>query len=478
MRLLALLPDPRGEGKLGGAEEWRHILDQLSPWIEGGLITAECVEPSTLDELGRRTNDGSCQVLHVVAHGMSGDAGSSGVLMLEDAAGGSDAVTGGDFARALERETPPRLVVLNACHGARAAIDDAFDGMAQHLLSRGVPAVVAMRTTISDAAAVSFATALYGALAKGLTIEGAMVEARRRLSLGQHRTEWATPVLYSRAKNVRILAPGSIWPKISAKQRRRQQLSGIAAGFLAAVLAFVLIWWWLPKEESPCPPPAGLHDLQFIEIEPDFIDLEDRNLTIADAFCIGTKEVSRRDWLTVMGGELPRPDWPLEWPMTDVTIEDAHAFTEQLQERQPGASYRLPTAAEWEFAARAKATTAYFFGDDTSRLHKFGNCNNFLSRDGHDGPAPIGSYEPNTSGLYDVHGNVAEWVLWPGEDGPTLTDESGEKALRLGGSFDNAPMSCTFEGSRSEVKANTSSRQDTGFRVARDLGTSINIEDN
>ena len=111
-------------------------------------------------------------------------------MKLENPSGGLNPVTGVDLARALERRTPPRLVVLNACHGAHAAIDDAFDGMAQHLLSRGVPAVVAMRTTISDAAAASF-VALYSALARGQTIEAAMVEARRKLSLGEHRT-WRT----------------------------------------------------------------------------------------------------------------------------------------------------------------------------------------------------------------------------------------------------------------------------------------------
>ena len=134
-----------------------------------------------------------------------GGQGAGGQLILENKSGGSDVVSGADLARAFERGTTPRLVVLSACHGARAAVDDVFDGMAQHFLKRGVPAVVAMRTAITDAAAIAFAAALYQELAQGRSVEASMAEARRALSLGEHRTEWATPALYLRGENVRIL---------------------------------------------------------------------------------------------------------------------------------------------------------------------------------------------------------------------------------------------------------------------------------
>ena len=71
--------------------------------------------------------------------------------------------------------------------------------------------------------------------------------------------------------------------------------------------------------ENVCPPPVGFEDLEFVKIEPDVVDLRDRKIIVDEAFCIGTKEVSRRDWLTAMGGELPRAEWPHEWPMTVAT---------------------------------------------------------------------------------------------------------------------------------------------------------------
>ncbi len=477
LRLLALLPEPRGESKLSGAAEWQRIREQLAPLVDDSVLEADHLEPPTLEALGSRLDAGPCHILHVVAHGGPGDPGSGGLLKLEDGSGGSDRVTGVDLARAMERRTAPRLVVLNACHGARAKIDDAFDGLAQHLLSRGVPAVVAMRTAISDAAAVAFAAALYRELARGWTVEAAMVEARRMLSVGEHRTEWATPALYLRGENVRLFdaaAAGVSGPAGSGRTLGRplRRIAVPAAAVVAAGVLGALIWTKgngppAIADADPCPPPPGLRDLRFVEVGPGVVDLGDRRVTVEKAFCVSTQEISRRDWLEVMGDEPPRPDWPLDWPMTDVTPGAADSFLKKLEARDPGVRYALPTAAQWEYAARADQTTAYYFGDDPSELHRFGNCDNFLGHDGHDGPAPVGSFEPNPWGLHDVHGNVAEWVRWPEGAGPPWNDKGQRQALRLGGSFDSAPSRCTFSGSRSEVIAENEHRLDTGFRIVR-----------
>lgn len=473
LRLLALLPEPRGESKLSGTHEWQQIQDQLKPLMSQGLVVVERLEPATLDALGKRIDKAACDVLHVVAHGGPGEPGAGGLLKLEDPEEGLDIVTGGDLARALERRKPPRLVVLNACHVARAAIDDAFDGMAQHLVSRGVPAVVAMRTSISDAAAVSFAVALYRALASGKTIEAAMVEARRRISLGEHRTEWATPVLYLRGDNVRIFDTGTV--EVLIRKTRRNPWPAIAAIATAIAIGLLTVLMWPEALVDPCPPPPGLQDLRFVKIEPGVVDLGDRKVTVEEAYCIGTKEVSRRDWLEVMGGSLPRDEWPLDWPMTYVTPDEANAFLQMLESRDPGVTYRLPTAEQWEYASRANQKTEYFFGNDPSKLHRYANCNNYLGSDEYDGPAPVGSFEPNPWGLYDVHGNVAEWVTWPEET--VLTDEANSvedtgnriQAPRLGGSLKNKPSNCTFSGGQSAIKAGRD--EVTGFRVVRLLKT-------
>lgn len=110
------------------------------------------------------------------------------------------------------------------------------------------------------------------------------------------------------------------------------------------------------------------------------------------------------------------------WPVNFVSWNDAGQFLTWLSKKE-GARYRLPTEAEWEYFSRAGSTTLFFTGDQTSSLNRYANVPDATFRrnrselsyatlptdDGYNGRAPVGSFQPNRFGIYDVHGNVFEW---------------------------------------------------------------------
>jgi formylglycine-generating enzyme required for sulfatase activity/serine/threonine protein kinase len=150
-----------------------------------------------------------------------------------------------------------------------------------------------------------------------------------------------------------------------------------------------------------------------------------------------------------------------EHPVVNVSWNDAQAFCAWLSKKE-GRKYRLPTEAEWEFSCRAGTTTRYSSGDDPETLAKVGNVadgtakkkfkdwTTITAEDGYVFTAPVGKFQPNAWGLYDMHGNVWEWCEdrydekyyrnSPAQD-PSGPDAGWFRALR-GGSFVGTPGYC------------------------------------
>jgi len=94
-------------------------------------------------------------------------------------------------------------------------------------------------------------------------------------------------------------------------------------------------------------------------------------------------------------------------PVINVNVYDALNFAKWLS-RRAGTHYRLPTEVEWEHAARARSNTVYPWGDELGENRA--NCDGCGSHWDDEQTAPVGSFEPNAWGLYDVAGNVGEWT--------------------------------------------------------------------
>ncbi len=219
--------------------------------------------------------------------------------------------------------------------------------------------------------------------------------------------------------------------------------------------------------------------MRFIEIEPGrFVmgspasergrhdDEIQRGITISNPFWIGQTEVTQAQWRAVMGSNPSDFEGHLNHPVENVSWNDAQEFCRRLSQKT-GVTFRLPTEAEWEYACRAGTTTAYSFGDNPSRLDEYG----WFANNSGGGTHSVATKKPNNWGLYDMHGNVWEWVEdWYGDyPGKSLVDPGGPvdgayRVLRGGGWY------YRFNGARSAYRGfvEPSLRDlNLGFRVAK-----------
>lgn len=136
-------------------------------------------------------------------------------------------------------------------------------------------------------------------------------------------------------------------------------------------------------------------------------------VTIAKPFALGVYEVTFDEWQACFddGGCTRIPD-DHKWgrgrrPVMNINWYETQPFVKWLS-KKTGHTYRLPSEAEWEYAARAGSTTNYWWGDWVGE--NLANCRDCKSQWSKKGSAPVGSFAANPFGLYDVHGNEWEWM--------------------------------------------------------------------
>ncbi len=129
------------------------------------------------------------------------------------------------------------------------------------------------------------------------------------------------------------------------------------------------------------------------------------HVKISKAFYMGKYEVTQKQWRDVMGSS-PSYFKGDNLPVESVSWNEVQEFIKKLNQKEGSNKYRLPSEAEWEYAARAGTTTRYSFGEDASKL------GDYAWYDANSGSKPhdVGQKKPNPWGLYDMYGNVWEWM--------------------------------------------------------------------
>jgi formylglycine-generating enzyme len=177
-----------------------------------------------------------------------------------------------------------------------------------------------------------------------------------------------------------------------------------------------------------------------------FADEQPLHTVVLDEFYMDAHEVTQKEFIAVMG-ENPSEYKGSNRPVENITWFEAHNYCEQLGKR-------LPTEAEWERAARGGNDFIFFWGNKVES-GKANFCDTRCGKrwqvkqfdDGYPNTALVGSFPPNSFGLFDMAGNVYEWVSdWHDEDYYRNTPmnnpqgpESGKKKVMRGGAWINYP---------------------------------------
>jgi len=209
------------------------------------------------------------------------------------------------------------------------------------------------------------------------------------------------------------------------------------------------------------------------------VERPQHEVTIEKPLAIGKYEVTYEEWDACVAdggcnGHVPDDEaWGRSRrPVNNLSWQDAKAYTEWLSAKT-GRTYRLPTEAEWEYAARAGSAAAYSWGDELGDTRA--NCRTCGSEwDGKE-TAPVGSFPANAFGLHDMNGNLWEWVedCWAESYEGAPTDGSAvlvgdcEKRVLRGGSWNFA---ATFlRSARRFWNTDDTRYYDNGFRIVRTL---------
>lgn len=467
LQVLVLIANPSDVAALDVDGEWRKIESALGALRVRGLVQLTRLENGTLAALQRQLRQGRYHIFHFVGHGGLNGLTGERVLYLEEENGRARAVSGDHLGTLLSDHRSLRLVLLNACEGARAATNDPFAGIAQHLVLQGIPAIIAMQFEITDNAALILAQEFYAALADGYPVEAALAEARKAIFVAGNDVEWGTPVLYSRANDGMLF-------KVDAASARA------AAAELEAAAE--------PARAEADDPPLDTNGLP-TDLD-DLVPIRAKTLLGYD-FRIGKYPVTNhqfrrfieakgysdnRWWLDQEGRKYRNEEkWrePRFWvvnrfnqpaqPVVGVSWYEASAYcawlTAQWQAAGTigdGEQARLPTQQEWIAAARGSQPVPFNIAEDYPWGTPFEPTRANTEESDLRQTTSVHQYPSGRTadGVWDMSGNVWEW---------TNDFDKSKRPFLKGGSWSTDPSQTTISTAYSTYRCRFRS-ESFGFR--------------
>jgi len=279
LKILVMISSPEGFPPLNVEEEWQKLESAFAPLIRRGLVVLEKLKRPTLGELQKALRRDHFHIFHFIGHGKFVVHKQDGVLLMEEELNGRGRPVSGQYLSILLHDHQSlRMVVLNACEGARTSQSDPYAGVAHTLVQQGIPAVIAMQFPILEDSAIEFAFEFYGAIVDGFPIDTAISEARKAIFTTGNETEWATPVLFMNSPDGRIFdlhsaqktlplddsvaseseaeEPAPVDDELVAPQKRPRKNVGafwkrFAIGLIFAGLMVVVGFWVAGAHSSP-----------------------------------------------------------------------------------------------------------------------------------------------------------------------------------------------------------------------------------
>ncbi len=240
-------------------------------------------------------------------------------------------------------------------------------------------------------------------------------------------------VLFILAAGVRFL----VWENDKVSEGQRAAVVATAAALLLAAAVIPALLgagnsdngpWWHPETHRKAGTerisdsitfvwvPAGLYIMGSPVTEREHVvDEAQQEVRFSRGFWVSCTEITVDQYVTVVGTPPERmtPDFDLpDLPVTGVSYEEALSFVKKLTERGNN-RYRLPSESEWEYACRAGTATPWACGEDAALLPEYA----WYTVNSEQKPHPVGRLMPNKWGIYDMHGNAAEWCQPSGESG-------------------------------------------------------------